>query len=104
MNEKIAASALGALGNETRLKLFKLLIKAGTDGLSVGDIQHFIGVPLSTLSHHLRTLVQGGLIVQERRGREIFSSVDFDAMETLLGFLSAECCVGVKILPDRNAA
>ena len=57
MNEHVAAAALGALGNETRLKLFRLLVKAGRDGLTVGDIQHFLGVPLSTLSHHIKTLV-----------------------------------------------
>ncbi len=97
LNEKSASGALAALGNETRLKLFRLLVKAGEDGLIVGDIQKILNVPLSTLSHHIRTLVQGGLIIQERRGREIMSKVDYTAMHGLIEFLSEECCVGVKI-------
>ncbi len=97
MNEPTAAAALGALGNEVRLKLFRLLVKAGDDGMPVSDIQLFVGVPLSTLSHHIKTLVQSGLVVQERKGREIISKINFDAMHALLGFLTAECCVGVKI-------
>ena len=103
MDEPLAATALGALGNEVRLKLFRLLVRAGDEGMPVSDIQHFIGVPLSTLSHHIKTLVQSGLVVQERKGREIISKINFDAMHELLGFLTEECCVGVKI-ETTNAA
>jgi ArsR family transcriptional regulator len=104
LNEKSAAPALAALGNETRLALFRLLVKAGDDGFIVGDIQKFLGVPLSTLSHHIRTLAQAGLIVQERRGREIISKVDYAAMNALLGFLSDECCTGVIVETASDAA
>ncbi|MGI9482992.1 MAG: ArsR/SmtB family transcription factor [Hyphomicrobiales bacterium] len=104
MQESVAATALGALGNETRLALFQLLVRAGDDGLAVNDIQHVLGVPLSTLSHHIRTLAQAGLIVQERSGREIISRADYTVMHDLVGFLTEECCTGVELNRGSDAA
>ena len=104
MQESAAARALGALGNETRLSLFRLLVKAGDEGLAVNDIQQVLEVPLSTLSHHIRTLVQAGLVLQERHGREIISRVDYESMHELVGFLTEECCTGVELNPSSNAA
>ncbi len=87
------ARALCALGHEVRLSLYRLLVRAGHDGLNVGEIGVQLGLPSSTLAHHLKTLVQAGLVVQERRGREVINRVDFDTMTRTIGFLTDECCV-----------
>ncbi len=91
------ARALAALGHPARLDVFRLLVRAGNDGLIVGDIALHTSLPLSTLAHHLRALVTAGLVNQERRGREIINTVNFDAMTRTLGFLTDECCHGVAI-------
>jgi DNA-binding transcriptional ArsR family regulator len=97
-----AASALAALGHEARLSVFRLLVRSGHDGLNVGEISAHLDMPASTLAHHLRALVTAGLVAQERQGRVILNRADFDAMEQLLGYLSEECCAGVR--PVRGAA
>ena len=89
------ATALAALGHTARLSVFRLLVQAGHDGLTVGDIAAFVDLPPSTLAHHLRTLVQAGLVIQERRGREILSRPDFAKMDATLDFLTSECCRGL---------
>lgn len=89
------ATALAALGHTARLSVFRLLVQAGHDGLTVGDIATFVDLPPSTLAHHLRTLVQAGLVIQERRGREILSRPDFAKMDATLDFLTSECCRGL---------
>ncbi len=104
MDEVQAASGLSALGNRTRLRLFRLLVKAGKTGMNVGDIQALIEVPASTLAHHLATLARSGLVIQERQGREVISRVDYKAMRTLVGYLTEECCTGVCITRDADAA
>ena len=104
MNEDIAADGLAALGNKTRLKLYKLLVKAGDEGLSVGEIKSMIKVPSSTLAHHLATLTQSGLILQQRQGRAIISSANFPMMHALLGYLSDECCTGFTLSFEEDAA
>ncbi|MBV6658161.1 MAG: helix-turn-helix transcriptional regulator [Devosiaceae bacterium] len=91
------ALALAALGHESRLAIFRLLVRAGHDGLTVGDIAAHIGIAPSTLAHHLKALVDVGLVRQERKGRNIINRADFDAMEATVAFLSKECCVGVSI-------
>lgn len=89
------ARALSALGHDARLAIFRLLVKVGPDGLRVGDIGARLHIAPSTLAHHLGMLVDAGLVVQARHGREVFNSVDFDAMHRLVGFLTSECCAGV---------
>lgn len=96
-NTSTIARALAALGHEARLDVYRLLVRAGRDGLIVGDIAAHTKLPLSTLSHHLRTLVSAGLVVQERRSREVVNRADFAAMETALAFLTDECCQGVAL-------
>ncbi|MXU66029.1 ArsR/SmtB family transcription factor [Oceanomicrobium pacificus] len=91
------ARALSALGHDARLSIFRLLVKAGDDGLRVGDIAGRLDLPPSTLAHHLSALVGAGLVLQERRGREVVNRVDYPAMQALLEFLSSECCVGVGV-------
>ena len=97
------ARAFAALGHEARLEVFRLLVRAGHDGLSVGDIAAHTELPLSTLAHHLRTLVQAELVVQERQGRTIVSYADFDAVTKAATFLTAECCSGVTLVSDDAA-
>ncbi len=97
MKETNAAEALSALGHETRLGIYRLLVRAGRDGLNVGEIGSHFALPASTLAHHLAALARAGLIVQERRGRAIVSSADYGAMDDLVAFLTEECCAGVEV-------
>jgi DNA-binding transcriptional ArsR family regulator len=96
MEFKANADCLAGLGNPTRLKIFRLLVKAGHDGLPVRAIQNELGVPASTLSHHLRHLVSVGLVSQERSGVTLICRAKYDVMQDLIAFLTAECCVGVE--------
>ena len=95
MNDQHAADALAALGNRTRLTLFRLLVRAGPDGLNVGEVQRHLEIPASTLAHHLQALTRAGLVRQERQGREVVSTADYDAMDGLIGFMTEACCAGV---------
>lgn len=92
------ARALAALGHEARLEIFRLLVRAGDDGLIVGDIAAHTALPLSTLAHHLRALVAAGLVTQERRGREIVNRADYGALNGALRYLTEECCKGVAVV------
>jgi DNA-binding transcriptional ArsR family regulator len=96
------ARSLAALGHESRLAVFRLLVRAGREGLNVGEIGAHLDMPASTLAHHLRALVEAGLVVQERRGREVVNRADYEAMQRTLAFLTAECCAGVA--PARDDA
>ncbi len=98
------ARALAALGHDARLSIFRLLVKAGDEGLRVGDIGEHTGLAPSTLAHHLSALVDAGLVVQEKQGREVFSKVDYPAMRRVLNFLTSECCAGVSVRRDEDAA
>lgn len=95
MIAKDAAASLAALGHEARLRVFRLLVKAGPDGLTVGEIVRHLGLAPSTLAHHLGALVGAGLVAQERRGRETVNRADFVAMRALLAYVESECCTGV---------
>lgn len=88
-----AARCLEKLGNPTRLEVFRLLVRAGSEGLPVGEIQDHLEIPASTLSHHIGHLVNVGLVVQERQGRQLICRPDFTLMDGLIGFLTDECCM-----------
>lgn len=94
VSEQVAADALAALGNRTRLRIFKVLIRAGREGANIGTIQKLLRVPATTLSHHLGTLTQAGLVSQERQGREVICTANFKAVNDILGYVKAECCAG----------
>ena len=94
MDEHQAANRLGALGNLTRLRLYRLLVRAGAQGLNIGDLQRLLDVAPSTLAHHLASLVRAGLVRQEQRGREVFSRTDYAVMDGLVDFIRKECCTG----------
>ena len=98
-----AAAALSALGNPTRLRIFRLLVRAGREGLIVGDIARLVEVPGSTLAHHLRALAGAGLVDQQRQGREVLCVASYPAMERLLAFLTQECCRGIPRESLRRA-
>ena len=91
------ADALASLGHEARLSMYRLLVRAGYDGLNVGEIGEQLDLPASTLGHHLRALVKSGLVIQEKRGREVINKPNFDAMERMLAYLTEECCTGVEV-------
>lgn len=92
MDTNTASLCLEALGQPTRLDVFRLLVKAGEGGLPFGEIQERTGVPASTLSHHLATLTRAGVVEQSKQGRQTYSAAAFDTMHALIGFLTAECC------------
>lgn len=103
MQDHDIAHALAALGHEARLGVFRLLVRAGEDGLTVGEIGTHMGLPPSTLAHHLGTLVDAGLVVQERHGRKIVNRADYAAVRRTLAFLTDECCVGVTLTQEDAA-
>lgn len=98
------ARALAALGHDARLSIFRLLVKAGDSGLRVSDIGEHLALAPSTLAHHLSTLVDAGLVVQEKQGREVFNHVDYPAMHRVVGFLTSECCSGLASPNVTDAA
>jgi ArsR family transcriptional regulator, arsenate/arsenite/antimonite-responsive transcriptional repressor len=87
-----AADQLEALGNPVRLKIYRMLVRAGADGLAVGTVQDRLGVAASTLSHHVKRLVAAGLVTQERQATTLVCRAHFSAMNALIGYLSDECC------------
>lgn len=103
-NTQSIAKSLAALGHDARLDVFRLLVRAGHDGLTVGDISQHLQLAPSTLAHHLRALVDAGLVAQERRGREVINRTNFAAMRETLDFLTSECCQGVEIKNAEDAA
>ncbi|MGZ8284929.1 MAG: ArsR/SmtB family transcription factor [Allosphingosinicella sp.] len=94
MDSAGAISALGALAQEHRLELFRLLVRAGADGMAAGAIAEALGVPNSSLSFHLAQLSRAGLVRQERRHRSIIYRADYEAMNALVGYLMENCCEG----------
>ena len=94
MNEETAAKCLSEPGSPTRLSVFRLLVKAGPDGMVVGDIQRRLRIPASTLSHHIARLTWAGLIEQHRQGRRLHCFTRAGVIDDLVTFLSAECCTG----------
>ena len=86
--------ALAALAQEHRLALFRLLVRAGDEGMAAGAIADRLGVPNSSLSFHLSQLRNAGLIVQERQHRSLIYRADYAAMNGLIGYLMENCCAG----------
>ena len=104
MNLIQAAVCLEKLGNPTRLEAFRLLVQAGQEGLPVGELQKHLGIPASTLSHHLSHLVNADLVHQEREGRVLRCTANYAMMNEVLGFLTDECCRGLAAARDDRAA
>ena len=87
-----AAARMEALGNPTRLKIYRTLVRAGRAGLPVGRLQERLKIPASTLSHHIKALVSVGLISQVRESTTLVCHAEYDTMQGLVDFLLAECC------------
>jgi len=96
MDSSMVVNALGALAQEHRLALFRLLVQAGEGGMSAGAIAEALGVPNSSLSFHLAQLTRAGLIRQERQSRSLIYSADYAAMNRLVGYLMENCCGGME--------
>ncbi|MDO6386658.1 helix-turn-helix transcriptional regulator [Uliginosibacterium sp. 31-12] len=96
METNQAVSQLAALAQEHRLAIFRLLVQQGQDGLAVSRIAEALGLANATLSFHLKTLAQAGLIKARQDGRFIHYSANFAGMNNLIGFLSENCCGGQK--------
>ena len=99
MKNKAAVDALGALANEHRLAVFRLLVQAGPEGRPAGAIADALDLPSSSLSFHLAHLNRAGLITQSRDGRSLIYAADFAAMNGLVGFLTENCCGGASCAP-----
>ncbi len=94
MKAKEAVNALAAIAQESRLKAFRLLVRAGPDGLSAGAIAEALGIPPATLSFHLSHLSRGGLIEARRSGRSIIYALRVRGIRELMEFLVGDCCQG----------
>ena len=89
-----AVEALGALAHEHRLKIFKLLVERGPEGLAAGHIADGVGLVPSSLTFHLKALERAGLIARRRESRQLIYSADFDAVGALVSYLTENCCAG----------
>ncbi len=99
MNIPDAAARLEALGNPTRLSIYRLLVRAGDDGMSVGRVQERLGLAASTLTHHLKALMLVGLVTQERDSRILICRANYPMMRGLIDFLTSECCTDASCAP-----
>ncbi|MEE9448394.1 MAG: metalloregulator ArsR/SmtB family transcription factor [Arenicellales bacterium] len=92
MNVDKTAKALKELGHPVRLKIFRLLVKSGKQGLPVGSLQQALNIPNSTLSHHIAKLSSVSLVVQKRAGRTLFCLPQYTVLDQIITFLKDECC------------
>jgi DNA-binding transcriptional ArsR family regulator len=92
MKSKEAVVALGALAQESRLEVFRLLVRRGLNGITPGELCDKLGIPAATMSFHLKELSNAGLITSKRESRTIIYSADYARMQELLGFLMENCC------------
>ena len=99
MKTNAAVVALGALAQEHRLALFRLLVQAGNNGMSAGALADALSVPNSSLSFHLSHLSKAGLIEQRREGRSLIYTANYDGMNALVGYLMENCCGGEDCAP-----
>lgn len=99
MDLERTARCMAELGNVTRLRVFGVLVRAGDEGLIVGELRQALDMPASTLAHHLRGMVDAGLVRQERHGREVRCWADFELINSAWAHFRAECCQGVTASP-----
>jgi ArsR family transcriptional regulator, arsenate/arsenite/antimonite-responsive transcriptional repressor len=95
MERSDAIAALAALAQDHRLETYRLLVQAGPDGISAGDVAATIGLPPNTLTFHFDRLRQAGLVTVRREGRSMIYAARYDTMNALLGYLTENCCKGV---------
>ncbi len=104
MESRNAVTALGALAQETRLAIFRLLVREGPDGAPAGSIAEQLGIPAPTLSFHLAQLSKAGLVLSRRDGRSIIYAANYGGMAALLTYLSEDCCQGHPEICSVDAA
>jgi DNA-binding transcriptional ArsR family regulator len=104
MNDDQAVQALGALAHPLRLKIFRALVVVGAPGMNAGTIQEGVGVPPATLSFHLKELTGSGLVTQQRVARNFIYRAAYGEMNSLLGYLTANCCQGAECAVEPAAA
>ncbi len=100
-----AAALLKELGHSTRLQIYRKLVTAGTNGLSVGTLQKELEIPGSTLSHHISALLAVSLIKQRRDGRTLYCTAQYDTLQKLLAFLTDQCCIdseGIAVQDEQE--
>ena len=100
MEASAVVRALGALAQDHRLAVYRLLVQAGPEGLPAGHLADALGVPPSSMSFHLAQLANAGLVGQRRQSRSIIYSADFAAMNALMAYLTENCCGGVPCSAD----
>lgn len=94
MDERQALIAFGAMSQETRLRIVRLLVRAGSEGIAAGSIAEAAGVSASNVSFHLKELERAGLVTARREARSIVYSAEYDALSGLIRFLMEDCCAG----------
>jgi ArsR family transcriptional regulator len=104
MNETQAVSALAALAHPIRLQAFRALVAAGQEGLTPGVLLQQLGIPATTLSFHLKELVNARLTVSERASRNLVYRAEYEHMNSLLGYLTENCCQGAACASVETAA
>jgi DNA-binding transcriptional ArsR family regulator len=99
MELRAAVRALGALAQDRRLAIFRLLVEAGPSGIAASDIAGRLDIPPPTLTFHLKELAHAGLARSRRAGRFLFYSADFESMNDLVRYLTENCCEGAGCAP-----
>lgn len=94
MNDNAAIAIMSALAQEHRIRIFRMLVKAGPSGMASSEIADAVGIGPTGASFHLKELVQSGLLISTRQGRFIRYSIHIDAMRRLLTYLTEDCCMG----------
>lgn len=102
MNEKVAVSALAALAQEARLRVFRALVGAGPEGMTPSALSAMLDIPGSTLSFHLKELMHADLVSVEREGRNLYYRPALARMNELLAYLTDHCCMGQSCSPGGS--
>lgn len=100
MNDETASYAFAALGHPNRIRVLRLLVRAGPDGLTVSALRERLGLPATTFAHHLKALAEAGLVTQSKQGREVFSTANYPVIRALASFLMEECCADAACTPE----
>jgi DNA-binding transcriptional ArsR family regulator len=102
LDASVVVAGLAALAHETRLALFRLLVRKGVSGESAGELARRLAVPPQTLSFHVKELARAGLVRGRREGRNIFYSVDFDHAQRVIAYLGDSCCAEAASPPAER--
>jgi ArsR family transcriptional regulator, arsenate/arsenite/antimonite-responsive transcriptional repressor len=102
--EDEAVAGLSALGSAPRLRLFRLLVRAGETRATATDLGRLLEMPASTLAHHLAALTRAGLVRQARRGREVICTAEYARVAALSAYLTEACCAGLTLETACGAA